>query len=230
MARSRSVLVVDDDDDIRCNVRDILEDLGYRTDTAHDGPSALKLVERNSYDVALLDFKMPGIDGATLYAEIKKLRPEVVAIMVTAYAGSDGVEKAKEAGTWKILRKPVDVSALLPLVDQAANEPVVLVVDDDPDFCENLWQLLRERGYRVRIAHSEENGITEAESTDYEIAIVDLRLGGGDGRNVIEKVRSKNPNAKIILATGFPESLDSPQVDLVLKKPIDLARMLAEFE
>lgn len=226
MTKEPAVLVVDDDDDIRSNVRDILEDLGYRTDTAHDGPSALSLVKQNSYDVALLDFKMPGMDGATLYAEIKKIRPEIVAIMVTAYAGGGGVEKAKDAGTWKVLRKPVDFAALLPLVEQAAREPVVLVVDDDADFCENLWQVLRDREYRVRIAHSEADGLHEAESSDFDVAIVDLRLGDGDGLKVVAKIRSSNPKAKIILATGFPDCLDAPQADIVLKKPVDLERML----
>lgn len=120
MSAHPSVLIVDDDDDIRSNVRDILEDLGYRTDEAHDGPSALRLVEERSYDVALLDFKMPGMDGATLYREIKKLRPEIVAIMVTAYAGSDGAQKAKDAGTWRVLPKPVDIPSLLSLVAHAA--------------------------------------------------------------------------------------------------------------
>lgn len=229
MPKTPSVLVVDDDDDIRSNVRDILEDLGYRTDTAHDGPSALQLVERSTYDVALLDFKMPGMDGATLYAEIKKIRPEIVAIMVTAYAGSNGVDKAKEAGTWKVLRKPVDFGALLPLVEQAAQEPIVLVVDDDPDFCENLWQLLREREYRVQIAYTEADGMTAAESAGFGVAIVDLRLGDGDGLKVAAKIRTANPSAKIILATGFPDGLDSANADVVLRKPVDVEQMLNEI-
>ena len=229
MQNETAILVVDDDDDIRSNVKDILEDLGYRTDTAHDGPSALKLVQQKSYDVALLDFKMPGMDGATLYSEIKKLRPETVAIMVTAYAGSGGVERAKDAGTWKVLRKPVDFGALLHLVKQAAQEPVVLVVDDDPDFCDNLWQVLRDREFRVRIARTEEDGISQAAEGDADVAIVDLRLGSGDGRKVISQIRSTNPNAKIILATGFPERLEGPQADLVLTKPIDMSRVLNEI-
>ena len=230
MSKEPSILVVDDDDDIRSNVRDILEDLGYRTDTAHDGPSALHLVEQNTYDVALLDFKMPGMDGATLYAEMKKLRPEIVAIMVTAYAGSNGVDKALDAGTWKVLRKPVDFAALLPLVEQAACEPVVLVVDDDPDFCESLWQVLRDRDYRVKIAHTEKAGLSEAAAAGFDVAIVDLRLGEGDGLKVVAQIRSSNPAAKIILATGFPDCLDTPQADIVLQKPLDLEQMLSEIK
>src|SRR5579864_5581971 len=79
-----SILVVDDDVDTCRNLSDILTDLGYRVDTAHDGPTALELVRQNAYDVALLDYKMPGMDGLTLYREIKRLRAGTVAIVVTA--------------------------------------------------------------------------------------------------------------------------------------------------
>lgn len=119
----KSVLIVDDDEDICTNIRDILTDQGYRADAAQDGPSAIRLVREKSYDVALLDYKMPGMDGATLCREIKQLRPELIAIMVTACAGSDGLRQAQEAGTWRILHKPVDLSQLLPMVLEASQLP-----------------------------------------------------------------------------------------------------------
>lgn len=117
----RSILIVDDDEDTRTNLQDIFRDLGYHIDAAQDGVSALELVRDNAYDVALLDYKMPGMDGATLFEEIKRIRPGIVAIMVTAHAGSNGVQRAKEAGTWKVLRKPVDVARLVPLVEEASH-------------------------------------------------------------------------------------------------------------
>ena len=91
------------------NLSDILTDLGYRVDIAHDGPSALELVRSNAYDVALLDLKMPGMDGLTLYREIKKLaRRTRWRIVVTAYAGGSTAEEALAAGAWQVLPKPVD--------------------------------------------------------------------------------------------------------------------------
>jgi len=79
-----ALLIVDDDVDTCRNLSDILTDLGYRVDTAHEGLTALELVRRSAYDVALLDYKMPGMDGLTLYREIKRLRAGTVAIVVTA--------------------------------------------------------------------------------------------------------------------------------------------------
>jgi two-component system, NtrC family, response regulator HydG len=70
--KTPSILVVDDEVDTCRNLSDILTDLGYRVDVAHDGFTALAMVRQKPYDVALLDLKMPGMDGLTLYREIKK--------------------------------------------------------------------------------------------------------------------------------------------------------------
>src|SRR5437016_13433914 len=114
-----SILVVDDDPDICRNLADILADLRYRVDTATGGRAALELVRQRPYDVALLDYKMPGMDGLTLYREIRKLRAGTVAIVVTAYAAGSAAEEALEAGAWQVLPKPVDFPRLLGLVSEA---------------------------------------------------------------------------------------------------------------
>ena len=107
------ILIADDDADIRANFSDILSDRGYIVDVAPDGHAALARIKERQYDVAILDFKMPGMDGATLYTSVKKMYPELVAIMVTAYAGGDGAQRALDAGVAHVLRKPVEMSQLL---------------------------------------------------------------------------------------------------------------------
>jgi CheY-like chemotaxis protein len=100
------ILIVDDDQDILANLSDILTDLGYQIDTAPDGEAAMVKVEEcchdaenSQYDLCLLDFKMPGMDGVELYEQILKRSPRLRAIMITAYAGDDGVQRAVDAGT-----------------------------------------------------------------------------------------------------------------------------------
>lgn len=113
------LLVVDDDTDNAANLTDILHDEGYRVDKAHDGNEALRLVSENEYDAVLVDFKMPDMDGATLLAEIRSIRPNLTAIMVTAYASNREIERAHDAGVWKVMKKPVDIRAMLNSVQEA---------------------------------------------------------------------------------------------------------------
>ncbi|MFO0914891.1 MAG: response regulator [Pirellulales bacterium] len=231
------VLIVDDDVDITCNVHDILTDLGYVADVAHDGLEALQLIQRRSYAVALVDLKMPGMDGATLYGHIKSVRPETVTILITGFTREPAVQQAIDAGTWKVLSKPVDIEVLLGLLRQALSEPLVILVDDDSEFCESLWQLLREQGYRVAVAHREDEGVAKAREAEFQIALADWRLGDGDGREVLAAVRARNPGARTMLITGHrSEASESSRlcadgvVDAVSYKPIDPSELLSTLE
>jgi two-component system response regulator (stage 0 sporulation protein F) len=121
------ILIVDDDVDICATLSDILSNEGYQTEVAGDGPSALDKLEANStqadegFDLCLLDFKMPGMDGVELITRLRDLDPKLSAIMITAYAGEDGVQRAVDAGSYRVLQKPVDVTALLGMIREAVH-------------------------------------------------------------------------------------------------------------
>jgi CheY-like chemotaxis protein len=232
-----NILVVDDDVDTCRNLSDILTDLGYRVDIVHDGQAALDLMRRKPYDVALLDYKMPGMDGLTLYREIKKLRAGTVAIIVTAYAGGTTAEEALTAGAWQVLPKPVDFPRLLGLVEEAVGQPLVLVVDDDPDLCANLWDLLRERGYRVCVAHDQAEAAERLRGRDFKVVLIDMRLPEGDGTTVFRLVRQGNPQARTVVITGHRTEMDqlvqqvlNEGADAVCYKPFDVAKLLGTLQ
>lgn len=228
-----SVLVVDDDVDSCASVSDILDDLGYQTDMAHNGPEALGLVQRGHYDVALLDLKMPGMDGLTLYQEIKRLRPETVTFLVTAFASGDTAAAAQKAGVRDVLRKPVDLPKLLTLIDEAVSHPLLLIVDDDTDFCQSVWDLLHERRYRVCLAHSQQQARERLQSKAHNIVLLDLNLPDGDGQDVFALARKINPQASTVLITGFRSEMDhiiqimlDEGADAVFYKPLDFPTLL----
>jgi two-component system, NtrC family, response regulator HydG len=231
------VLVVDDEEDTCRNISDILTDLGYRVDWASDGAAALELVRREPYDVALLDLKMPGMDGLTLYREIKKLRAGTVAILVTAYASGGTSDEALAAGAWRVLPKPVDLPRLLGLVDRASGEPLVLVVDDDHDLCENLWEILRERGYRVALAHDAAGAAEQLRDANVRVALIDMKLPDGDGTEVFRLVRGAAPEARTVLITGCRPEMDSlvervlaEGADAACYKPFDVPQLLKTLD
>jgi CheY-like chemotaxis protein len=118
----RKILVVDDDADTRCNLADLFSEFGYSIDTAEAGDIALEQAGRQRYGVALLDLRMPGMNGLTLCRRLKRMQPSMVAMMITAYAG--GLEEdAHEAGAQRVLPKPIDFPALLHLVENALVQP-----------------------------------------------------------------------------------------------------------
>jgi two-component system, NtrC family, response regulator HydG len=231
------ILVVDDDPEICRNLSDILSDLGYHVDYAQDGPAALELVSRRRYDVALLDLKMPGMDGLTLYREIKKQRAGTVSLLVTAYASAATAEEALAAGAWKVVAKPVDSRKLLALVDEALEQPLVLVVDDDHDLCANLWDLLRERGFRVCLAHGSREASEKLRDTEFKVVLIDMKIPDGDGSGVFRLVREANPEARTVLITGLRSQMDqiveqtlAEGADAVCYKPFDIPNLLRTLD
>jgi CheY-like chemotaxis protein len=231
------ILVVDDDQDICRNLTDILADLGYEVDAAHDGPSALELVRQRPYDVALLDYRMPGMDGVTLYREIKKQRAGTVSLLVTAYANPTTAEEALSAGAWKVVPKPVDFAKLLGLVDEALGQPLVLVIDDDQDLCATLWDLFRDRGYRVCLAHGGRAAAEQLQDMRYKVVLIDLRIPDGNGADVFRMVREANPQARTIVITGHRSEMDqvieqmiAEGADAVCYKPFNVPELLAKLE
>lgn len=120
---NQTVLVVDDDVDACRNLADILSDLGYQADVAHDGPAALTLIEQRPYHAAVLDYLMPGMDGLALCRAIRARRAGTVAIIVTAYAGGISPDQFVAAGASRVLPKPVEVRELLETLEQLISGP-----------------------------------------------------------------------------------------------------------
>lgn len=114
------VLVVDDERDACANLRDILQDCGYRVDVAHDGRAAANLILKCDYDVALLDFKLPDMDGLELSRLIQCRRAATVSILVTAHAGRLSSEEVSRSGAARVVSKPIDVVGLLQILAQLA--------------------------------------------------------------------------------------------------------------
>jgi signal transduction histidine kinase/ActR/RegA family two-component response regulator len=106
-----TVLVVDDDDDVRATTRSALEALGYEALEAVDGPGALELLKEEQPDLAIVDFAMPGMNGADLAREARRLYPDLKLLFASGYADSDALAAALGSGA-SILRKPFQMSEL----------------------------------------------------------------------------------------------------------------------
>ena len=83
----------------------------------------------------------------------------------------------------------------------------VLVVDDDVDFAEATGETLRDAGYEVETVFSGEDAIRRFTSADFDVALMDIRMGGLNGIETLEAIRADKHDARIILMTGYPGGL-----------------------
>jgi len=107
------ILIVDDDDTIRKTLKAILEDEGYLVDLAATGGEAIQKTEETTYDIALLDIRLPDIEGVELLKLIKDNVPKTRKIMLTGYPSMQNAIAALNKGADAYLVKPVDVEKLL---------------------------------------------------------------------------------------------------------------------
>lgn len=100
------VLVIDDDVNIRVMLKDMLERKGYVVGAAKDGRQGLEFVEKTTYDLIVLDIKMPYVTGLDFLKELKQVRPNIPVLMITGEADSEKVKEAARHGVKGFLLKP----------------------------------------------------------------------------------------------------------------------------
>jgi len=117
-ARVRAnILVVDDEEVIRQLFEETLEELGHRVITAGNAASALKVVKEQDLDLVFLDLKMPGMDGAELFRQIKAEKPKLPVAIITGYPDSDMMARALAQGPFGVMNKPFGESDIVTAVN-----------------------------------------------------------------------------------------------------------------
>jgi len=113
-APAETVLVVEDDDDVRAYSVEILRELGYRVIEAHDGPSALRLLERQfKVDLLFTDVVLPGgMTGAQVAAQARSMKPELKVLFTTGYARNAIVHHGRLDAGVQLITKPFSMSDL----------------------------------------------------------------------------------------------------------------------
>lgn len=117
---SISVAVVDDEPTIRISTERMLRDEGYETFSADEGGDFVAYLEENRPSVALLDIKLPDMDGLELLAKTKQLSPDTEVILMTGYGTVESAVDAMKAGAFHYLTKPFKIEDVLNLVERAA--------------------------------------------------------------------------------------------------------------
>lgn len=112
MTENSRILIIDDDESIRRILSSILEEKGYIVDTARNAKEALKKSEAFYYNLALIDIRLPDIEGTDLLSKLQKASPEMIKIILTGYPSLQNAIKAVNKGADGYLIKPADLDDL----------------------------------------------------------------------------------------------------------------------
>ncbi len=197
------ILVVDDDRRIVKTTCDILNLKGFDSSPAYTGEEAVALVKSVAPDAVMMDIKMPGISGVEAMKQMHKINPALPVILVSAYATEETTAEAKQAGAYAVLNKPMNFQIILSLFSLLRKEESILVVDNDPAFCQTLKDILTMRGYRVETESTPQNVLEHLEKSYKLVIVLDLKLEEVNGLEVLREIRVKYPSKPVVLVTGY---------------------------
>jgi two-component system, OmpR family, response regulator len=124
------VLVVDDEDDFRETIVKRLQKRKMKAQGVESGGNALDLIDAQSFDVVVLDVKMPGLDGIETLREIKKRKPLIEVILLTGHASMESGIEGIRLGAFDYVMKPANLDELVEKMRQAYEKKVVSEVQE----------------------------------------------------------------------------------------------------
>jgi len=113
------ILVADDEKSMREFLDIMLKKEGYKVTLASNGEEVMKLIEKDIFDLALVDIRMPREDGISVLKKIKSISPETVVIVITAYASADTAIKAMKEGAYDYITKPFKIDEIKLIIQNA---------------------------------------------------------------------------------------------------------------
>jgi len=114
----KRIIIVDDDDSVLVTIARILELEGYAVETAKTGQEAIKKSNLASYNLAIIDLRLPDMNGADLLTAMRKTTPRMVKIMLTGYPPSEDRTETIKENADDYLVKPVEIEKLLRIVKE----------------------------------------------------------------------------------------------------------------
>ncbi len=137
--RRGTLLIVDDEDGPRESLRVIFKD-EYNLLMAEDGPTAIELAKQHDIDVAVLDIRMAGMSGIEVLERLKYVKPDIEAIMMTAFETTDTIRKALQLRACDYINKPFDLATMRAAISQAMQRRTL--GDEFQSSAEKVQQLL----------------------------------------------------------------------------------------
>lgn len=205
-----NILVVEDGQSQREMLRDFLVREGHTVAEAENGDTAIQSVLKGHFDMILLDYKMPGMDGMQVLKEVKKINPEIDVIIITAYGTIETAVEAMKAGAIDYITKPVEFDELLIHVDRVSERRTLIREN------EILRQELKEKGVTMdKIIYQSPKMnvlINMANRIAVSRATVLIKGESGTGKELLARlIHNLSPRSakliSVVNCSALPESL-----------------------
>ena len=246
------ILVVDDHQITRETLKETLSRYnGFAVETAKSGKTALAMLQKEPFDLVLLDWKMPGMDGAEVAKIIAKMRPAPKIIMMTAYGRQEVIRVFEGLPIAGYLLKPMTPSLLIDSIMSALGEQkaieiarpreeavplaegaTILLVEDNEINQEVAKEALAKLGFKVHIANNGQEAIDLLHKDSFDLVLMDIQMPVMDGLTATRLIRQEERFAKLpiiamtahAMAEDRQRCLDAGMNDY-LSKPIDFKEL-----
>jgi nitrogen regulation protein NR(I) len=114
-----TILIIDDDDQLRRSFEKLLKEEDYAVRTAPSGEAGVKLVAQQSPDLVILDMRLPGMNGLQTFLQIQRIEPKLPVIIMTAFGTTETAIEATKMGAYDYILKPFDIPDMLAVIQKA---------------------------------------------------------------------------------------------------------------
>ena len=205
---ARTILVVEDDNDVRAYTVEIIRELGYHVLEAHDGPEALRLLKREDQRIDLLftDVVMPGMSGRELADKAREIQPDLQVLYTSGYTRNAIVHGGRLDSGVEMIAKPFTYQSLsekIADVIDAGRFGRALVVDADPTARKFVIETLENVGLAVdeAAAASEALGQVRALQGRYDLVLIDADLSGKSSNELAQELRAMHASLPLLLSS-----------------------------
>lgn len=225
------ILVVDDEEGLRQSLAANLELEGYEVVEAENGLRAIELVREGDFDLVITDIRMPGIDGLDTFRELRKIKPGLAVVMMTAFSLERLVAEALSEGVYTVVTKPFDIARIIDLIARALARCVVLVIDDSREQATSMVHALRAVGLRAEAVHDGASAVRFVRDEGVDVCVLDLVMPGMNGVQTYEEIRRLDASIAVIAVSGHsvPElmhQLMSLGGYTCMRKPFDMRELV----
>jgi len=215
------ILLVDDSRLVRIVVGDALRNNNYDVDVVSDGNECFEKLADIEYDLIVLDYLMPDIDGLKVLERINAEKYHLPVIILTGVGSEDIAVAAMKAGALDYVAKDIGYIQILPeiirdniYIHRGINKikkhregvvkvrERVLIVDDSRSLRENIKQALISENYSVDVVSEGNECLKKLEKNKYDLAMIDYHMPNMNGLQLLERIISRNYDLPVIMMTG----------------------------